>query len=173
MKVNLETPIWHSLKFVKGMITKTAQETMVTRSIDGMTASGGVELVVAKNHMIDHLLSDYEAAVTYMSNKVTAIFPPNAGGNHSRNASQAQGENKKSGLEHRQMNGRSVPFFNGVNASNPTWYFSDKEMRKLSNEGVTYIYSKRDHGGGRGGGRGGRFGRGGGRGGHNRENMRD
>ena len=47
---------------------------MVMHLIDGMTASGGVKLVVAKNHIIDYLLSDYEAAVTYMSKKSQPHF---------------------------------------------------------------------------------------------------
>ena len=147
----------------------TAPETMVTRLLAGMTAGGGVDLTIAKNHVDDNLLGNYQSAITYLSNKVTAIFPPKTGGNPNRSASQAQGD-RNSGLEQRMMNGHKVPFFNGINVSNVTKYFNNAEMKTLGKTGREYIFSKRPAGGGgrgpgRGGryGRGGRFGRGGGR----------
>ena len=115
--MDYSTELLEAYEVIRQYRNETVSETMVTRLLEGMTANGGTVLEIAKNHVMDHLLGDYEATVTYMSNKVTRIFPPRASGSNTRSASQVQGEAEKKGLEHRRMNGKSVPFFNGVNVN--------------------------------------------------------
>ena len=166
--MDYSTELLEAYEVIRQYRNETASETMVTRLLEGMTANGGTVLEIAKNHVMDHLLGDYEATVTYMSNKVTSIFPPRASGSNTRSASQVQGEAKKKGLEHRRMNGKSVPFFNGVNVSNPEKNFSRGDMSTLGKEGRGYIFNRRRGdrrrpGRGYDSGRGGRSGRGDGR----------
>ena len=57
-----------------------AEETMVRRLHDGIQVQGGNQTIsFAKNTMLENHRHSFNDAVTYMSTKVTQVFPPRAG----------------------------------------------------------------------------------------------
>ena len=155
----------------------TAPETMVQRMIDGIRVQNSLVLTMAKEHVINTFMGDWLGAVSHMSMKVASHFPPRAagkrkGGDHrkvsaaDRKGGRGRGRrnNDRGGQGGRGgrnggARGNDQRWFNGVDTSDPTVTFTDKEMNQMGLEGRRSVYERRNpngYQGGRGnGGRGG------------------
>ena len=150
---------------------EVAPETMVMRLLSGIVGPTATMtlMIIAIAHIKDHLLNDFNGTVTYLSMKCTELFPPKleSGGPKLRGASQARaGSNDKKGLKHRDIDGKKVPYFNGINVSNVNESFSRSDFTALGQEGRAYVNNRRPGGRYDGRSRSGGGGRGRGRGGH-------
>ena len=155
--------------------TMVATETMVMRLLSGIVSpiASTTIMIFADAHVKDHLLADFNGAVRYLLMKCTKLFPPKTEGGSAkvRVAAQARtGSSNSKGMQHHDIDGKKVPFFNGVNVSNINNIFSRADFTALGQEGRVYVNNRRPGGRYKGRSRSGGGGRGRGRGGYHSGN---
>ena len=167
-----------------------ATETKVQRLLDGIKISNNTDVRFAVNHASDNFMNDWNAAVSYVSSKMSKVFPEKdkkkfhsarrasemasgrgrggrGRGRNGRGRDGGRGNGGRKGLYH-HPNGKS--FYNGVDVTDCTRSFSASEKMKLDRDAWNYIRNRMPggrfyegpdpRGRGRGRGRGGRGGRG-------------
>lgn len=137
----------------------------VHRLLEGMNVQGNpVHVEMAKAHITDNLKNDWDKAVSYMSAKLSIVFPPKTSGTkrkdgprrisevgHNRGRGRGRGRGGRGGRG-RGRGGRggrggrhnhNYGWFNGVDCTNPKRNFSEEEWEKMGQEGRKHVRNAR------------------------------
>lgn len=132
----------------------TAPAAMVTRMLDGIKNSTQ-EIVIAKAHVRNNLLSDWFGAISHMSTEIAVVYPPrpkgrqNQGGRRvSEMETGGRGRGGRGGDRSSRGNSdeRHDPkngWFHGVNCNKVKGNFPPDQFAKMGHEGREYVKRRR------------------------------
>lgn len=135
----------------------------VQRLLDGITVQGSpVELTLGKDHIVNHLLNDWDGAVSHMSTKVAKVFPArHAGGKRKEfsgrriseaNRGRGRGRGRFDGRGGRGRGGRGgrggrhdpdKGWFHGVDCNDPDRKLSVSDYNKIGAAGKAFLFEIR------------------------------